>query len=101
MDMGSFNYCIWGTKAWVMIHPGDSNLFMQRLGRLVNKRMSADKMKCFMRNKEYFFHISDLDKLGARYTIVFQKPGDLIVTLPSVIHSTANFSILNINSCKT
>lgn len=79
--MCSVNYCIFGLKGWCFVHPEDNELFYEKVGTKAGKE--EHQFKCFMRNKEFFFDIEDLDRLNIRYTIIYQKPGQLIVTFPA------------------
>lgn len=99
MYLSSENWCIVGVKGWIFTHIDDNELLFTILGNLTGTE--KHKFRCIIRNKEYLLMPSDLDIVGIRYTIIYQYPGDVVITYPGVIHGTVNLSVLNINACES
>lgn len=101
-DLPSLNIQLHGaTKLWCFIHPEDRN----RLDDMISKHHKVKKQdkkgriihdqtdrycSSYLRHKSTFLPLWLLKKWYINFTIVCQRPGDLIITMPNAIHGGIN-----------
>ena len=81
----SFNYLYHGTKIWIIVHPADRAKLEDGLQEN-GLRKPSDRCAQFVRHKALFCPTPILDKWDVRYTVLRQRAGEVVITLPRAYH---------------
>ncbi|XP_035704019.1 uncharacterized protein LOC110844843 isoform X2 [Folsomia candida] len=92
-NLASINICHAGCKSWIIIHPSSAQEFVRRVAHCVYlDGVPPEAFDCFVRNKKYAVTLQQLDLWRVHYTLIFQEEGDVVITLPGVIHASCNLT---------
>jgi hypothetical protein len=82
----SVNLLHQGRKIWICVFPDASNELEDKLRQVKPGGMSLLSCSQFIRHACIYISTTELDKWGIPYTIVDQRAGEIVVTLPSTYH---------------
>ncbi|CAG9986837.1 unnamed protein product [Clonostachys byssicola] len=82
----SVNLLHQGRKIWICIFPDASNELEDKLRQVKPGGKSMLSCSQFIRHACIYISTAELEKWGIPYTIVDQRAGEIVVTLPSTYH---------------
>ncbi|CAH0042062.1 unnamed protein product [Clonostachys rhizophaga] len=82
----SVNLLHQGRKIWICVFPDASNELEDKLRQVKPGGKSLLPCSQFIRHACIYISTTELDKWGIPYTIVDQRAGEIVVTLPSTYH---------------
>jgi jumonji domain-containing protein 2 len=98
MDLGSVSFLHWGkSKVWIIVAEDCAtklenaiNETLKNLKSATDPSIKIDPCNNIMRHKDYLVTPEFLEQFDISYTLLFQQPGEFIITFPRGYHEGFN-----------